>query len=391
MPLDTSILNIHGYEITRIHGRKPLIYEARYTGKVRCPFCRGEDLEKKAKYIRRLNHESIGLRRTELHLDATKFYCTSCKRYFNQRFPGVLMYKRSTEAFRAEVFERHANGHTQSYLSKSLGIGTATVERWFHDYLERKVAETKNTPCPRVMGIDEHFFTRRKGYATTICNLRNHKVYDVTLGRSESALEAYFARLKGKEDVMVVVMDLSKTYRNIIEKHFPNAAIVSDRFHVIRLVNHHFLKVWADIDPAGRKNRGLLSLMRRHKWNLKHEQIKNLYSYLSLYPGLKAIYDFKQDLVRLLLTKKQTAYQCKKLIPLFLDCIYKLKDSALDSLVTLGKTLESWQEEVVRMFRFTKSNGILEGFHNKMETISRRAYGFRNFENYRLRVKALCC
>jgi len=391
MPLDTSILNIHGYEITRIHGRKPLIYEARYTGKVRCPFCRGEDLEKKAKYIRRLNHESIGLRRTELHLDATKFYCTSCKRYFNQRFPGVLMYKRSTEAFRAEVFERHANGHTQSYLSKSLGIGTATVERWFHDYLERKVAETKNTPCPRVMGIDEHFFTRRKGYATTICNLRNHKVYDVTLGRSESALEAYFARLKGKEDVMVVVMDLSKTYRNIIEKHFPNAAIVSDRFHVIRLVNHHSLKVWADIDPAGRKNRGLLSLMRRHKWNLKHEQIKNLYSYLSLYPGLKAIYDFKQDLVRLLLTKKQTAYQCKKLIPLFLDCIYKLKDSALDSLVTLGKTLESWQEEVVRMFRFTKSNGILEGFHNKMETISRRAYGFRNFENYRLRVKALCC
>jgi len=45
----------------------------------------------------------------------------------------------------------------------------------------------------------------------------------------------------------------------------------------------------------------------------------------------------------------------------------------------------------VRMFRFTKSNGILEGFHNKMEMISRRAYGFRNFENYRLRVKALCC
>lgn len=60
-------------------------------------------------------------------------------------------------------------------------------------------------------------------------------------------------------------------------------------------------------------------------------------------------------------------------------------------MVTLGKTLESWREEVARMFRFTKSNGILEGFHNKMEMISRRAYGFKNFENYRLRVKALCC
>ena len=93
----------------------------------------------------------------------------------------------------------------------------------------------------------------------------------------------------------------------------------------------------------------------------------------------------------LLLKKKKTAKQCKKLIPVFLDYIYRLKESRLSPLVTLGKTLESWQEEVARMFRFTKSNGILEGFHNKMEMISRRSYGFRNFENYRLRVKALCC
>ncbi|MEI6056695.1 MAG: transposase, partial [Lentisphaerota bacterium] len=35
-------------------------------------------------------------------------------------------------------------------------------------------------------------------------------------------------------------------------------------------------------------------------------------------------------------------------------------------------------------------NSITEGFHTKMEMISRRAYGFRNFENYRLRVRALC-
>ena len=30
------------------------------------------------------------------------------------------------------------------------------------------------------------------------------------------------------------------------------------------------------------------------------------------------------------------------------------------------------------------------GFHRKMKLIQRRAYGFRNFENYRLRVKVLC-
>ena len=53
-------------------------------------------------------------------------------------------------------------------------------------------------------------------------------------------------------------------------------------------------------------------------------------------------------------------------------------------------TLHSWSEEIVSMWRFTRSNGITEGFHNKMETLCRQAYGFHNFENYRLRVKVLC-
>jgi transposase len=47
-------------------------------------------------------------------------------------------------------------------------------------------------------------------------------------------------------------------------------------------------------------------------------------------------------------------------------------------------------EPIVAMWRFSKTNGITEGFHNKMEMISRRAYGFRNFENYRLRVLTHC-
>lgn len=391
MPLSLSILNIYGYEITNISGRNPVIIEARYKGEVSCPFCSKTRLRKKDRYLRKLNHESIGARLVKLYLTGYKYHCQACSRYFNQRFPGVLKYKRSTEGFRSEVFEKHKHGHTGSYLSKSLEIGTATIERWYHDFLSKKVSNFKNSPCPKVMGIDEHFFTRKLGYATTICDLSRHKVFDIVLGRSENALDGYFRHLEGKGNVEVVVMDLSETYRNIIKKYFPNAKIVTDRFHVIRLINYHFLRIWADIDPEGRKNRGLLSLMRRHKENLRLDQFLSLSRYLGKHPELKAIYDFKQDLCKLIMTKRQTAWQLRKLIPVFLDYILRLKESMLSSMVTLGKTLDSWREEVARMFRFTKSNGTLEGFHNKMEMISRRAYGFRNFENYRLRVRALCC
>jgi transposase len=82
--------------------------------------------------------------------------------------------------------------------------------------------------------------------------------------------------------------------------------------------------------------------------------------------------------------KKKTA-QTK--LPELLELIEQLRQSPLRR---LAKTLTSWLEPIVMMWRFSKSNGPTEGFHNKMEMMSRRAYGFRNFENYRLRVLTHC-
>jgi len=390
MPLEHSILNLGGYRIEEIDGTNPVTIKAKYIGKKICPYCQSETLRTKDSITRKIRHESIGDRKAYIQIKTHKYHCKSCNKYFNQQLPGVLKWHRSTEGFRREVFEKHNHGISQKTLSEKLEISTATIERWYHDHLRHKVTKSKNAFCPTVIGIDEHFFSRKHGYATTICNLVKHKVHDVVLGRSEIALEGYFKRLIGKERVKVILMDMSETYRAIARKYFPDAKIVSDRFHVIRLINHHFLKLWQEIDPVGRKNRGLLSLMRRHAKNLSEEQKINLYKYFSQHPGLEQIYEFKQKLCSLMLVKRQTKRQCRKLIPEFLESIEQLKSSYFEPMVTLGKTLESWSEEVVRMWRFTKTNSTTEGFHTKMEMIARRAYGFRNFENYRLRVKALC-
>ena len=390
MPLGLSLTKIEEYEIEEVSGLDPVIIKAKYAGKICCPHCNHGVLRKKTRYIRKLRHESFGDRRTQLHLYAYKFQCCHCGKYFHQRFPGVLPYKRSTEAFRKEVFEKHHFGICQTNLAKKLNLGTATIERWYHELLSKKMNELNDYPCPKVIGIDEHFFTRKRGYATTLCDLVKHRIYDLYLGRSQNALESPFNKLRDKQRVQVVVMDLSETYRSIAKLHFPNAKIVADRFHVVRLINQQFLKTWSLIDPFGRKNRGLLSLMRRHQFNLDPKQRDLLSRYFKQYPEIKAVYEFKQKLTNLVLLKRKTKKECRQIIPIFLQCIQDLKTSLLDPMVTLGFTLDSWREEVVRMWRFTKSNGITEGFHNKMEMISRRAYGFKNFDNYRLRVRALC-
>ena len=59
-------------------------------------------------------------------------------------------------------------------------------------------------------------------------------------------------------------------------------------------------------------------------------------------------------------------------------------------MIEVGETLHSWSAEIATMWRFIRNNGITEGFHTKMEVLSRQAYGFRNLQNYRLSVKLLC-
>lgn len=385
------LLGLPQYEVTAIERTGGTItISARYTGPISCPKCGSSRLRHKGWCRREVRHDDWGFRRGVLDLTVRKSRCQDCGRFFRQRVPGIQPCQRASESFQEMVYQQHLDGINRSLLGRRKGIGAATVQRYFLHHLQRRARQDHAPVCPQILGIDEHFFTRKKGYATTFCDLKNHRIYDITLGRSEAALAAYFLRLEGKEHVRVVCIDLAAVYRSIIEKQFPNAVIVADRFHVIRLVNHHFLACWREIDPLGAKNRGLISLMRRHRHNLKPEQEVRLLAYLAEHPALEVIYAFKQRLCQLLLNKQKTRKQCQQLVPRFLRTIMELRQSGLTAMITLGETLHTWSEEIVRMWRFTRSNGITEGFHNKMETISRQAYGFRNFENYRQRVQVLC-
>jgi transposase len=383
----TTIIGIPGLQIERVKRRQGIEVWARPYRKPPCKHCHGHDVRIKATHKRTVKHTRQGNQVMVLHLRVPKYHCRGCRRYFRHAFEGIRPRYRASETYRLEVFEAHHGGVTLRQLSRTHQVSAATVERWYQHRLGLRQSETGNRSCPRVLGIDEHFFTRKKGFATTFVDLRKHTVFDVRLGRSEPSLRGYLKGLEGRGNVQVVVMDLSDTYRTIARRYFPNATIVADRFHVVRLINQHFLKVWQQIHSEGRKNRGLLSLMRRHQWHLSDEQHANLMTYLADYPVLQALYTAKQTLVQFMLLKTLTARRARAKLPRYLELLEQLRDSPLR---TLAKTLTSWMAPIIAMWRFTKTNGITEGFHNKMEMISRRAYGFRNFENYRLRVLTHC-
>lgn len=91
-----------------------------------------------------------------------------------------------------------------------------------------------------------------------------------------------------------------------------------------------------------------------------------------------------------MLHKHLQRQKCIPLVKEFLEVIEQLNESGFESMRQLGKTLYEWRDEIVRMWRFTKNNSITEGLHNKIERVQRQACGFRNFANYRTRVKVMC-
>ncbi|HBM91121.1 MAG TPA: ISL3 family transposase, partial [Rhodospirillaceae bacterium] len=82
--------------------------------------------------------------------------------------------------------------------------------------------------------------------------------------------------------------------------------------------------------------------------------------------------------------KSKKAIKKEDLIQAFMQFLQQLEEAGFDLFKTFGKTLKSWSAEIMRMFTVPYSNGVTEGFHRKMKLIQRRAYGFKNFENYRL-------
>lgn len=391
MPVDMILTNNENIKIKKVIQSKKIILDCEDETEYYCPRCGSFHLRCKDTFERNIKGISVGGRATVLRFKTHKYCCLDCGCYFNSATQGLLKHQQSLESLKREVFHKHCEGVSKKDLSRDYGVSDSSIERWFQQQYIRKNKELQNARCPMVLGIDEHYFSKKGGYATTFVNLSKHKVFDVVLGRSEQDLIGYLSQLKGKDKVRVVVMDLSSNYRSIAKKYFPNAMIVSDRFHVIKLILESFIKTAYRLDAGLKKQIGLGRLLRKKRSNLVDWQKIKIEAYLKTQPQIKILYDITQELMDLMNEKMCKYKDCKRrLIPKLLKFIELLKSSGFILFRKLGKTMESWQEEIGRMFRFTRSNGITEGFHRKMKLIQRRAYGFRNFENYRLRIRILC-
>lgn len=349
-----------------------------------CPRC--AKLAKAAYDTRKVRIRDQPVRGNAIWLVVTKkrFYCKSCKKPFTEPLPGVLPKRRTTQRYRRGVLWAAQNFMDFKRVRRAYRCSDSFLYRVVYEQLELQRKAKLNYPWPKKIGIDEHGFKRSERFVTMIVDHDNKRLREVVAGKTGASLEHALSSIPGRENVELVSLDMSDSYKSFVKNFFPNAKMVADKFHVLRLLNGHINRRRKDITGDVRKN-PVRRLLLRNRRNLNYFERLALDRWLEMHPDLKEIYWWKENL--------HSLYRCigirwaTRKLQKMLDMMAK---SLLPEIRTLRKTLMKWRHEILNYFIYGLTNARTEGFNNVAKTVKKRSYGFRNFENYRLRLLSAC-
>lgn len=323
-----------------------------------------------------------------LKIHKHRYYCKTCRKPFTETVSIVWPRRRTTQRFRKFIGELCENIVDLKRVRSIHRISSGFIYEAYYSQVSTKLRERLNMPWPEVLGIDEHFFRRTKGegteFVTMLTDVKKRRLFEVALGKNTKALMEQLAHIPGRDKVKIVVMDLSSGYRALAQKLFPNAEIVADKFHVLRLPSPMIMKFGRQIHGHRQELKTRRKLLYNRE-NLDYFVRQDIDRYLENHPALNEIYRAKEKLHQIYRTRgieKATAALDK--------FIGELKESKIEDLKRLGRTLKKWAKQILLYFKHRYTNAITECLNNRGKLVQKRGYGFKNFKNYRLRVLSAC-
>ena len=325
----------------------------------------------------------------KLIIKKRRFRCPKCKSVFTESVDGIKTGFRTTEKYRNEVlFNFNLFENTKS-VGKVNRCSDALTTKVANERLELELRKSMNTPWSKTVCIDEHSFkknkiTGRKDFVTAFVDNNRKCLRELAYGRDHFDLEAAITHIPGKENVTHAVIDMTGTYKNFIEGYFPNAKIVVDKFHVIKLIHPAIRKYRKEVTGDKRSN-PIRHLLLKNRKRLKPYQKRAVSRFCKENPTINEVYRFKERITNFYNIKGYG--QARRVLIKITD---DMSNSKIKEIKTLRRTLMKWREEILRYFKTGLTNARIEGFNRKCKLIQRKAYGFKSFENYRLRALYAC-
>lgn len=368
------------------HG-EPLVLEVEKRSELEvCPRCATPSTTTYDHRTIRVKDEPLRGQQVALHIRKRRLFCKPCGKPFTEPVPGIRMRSRTTERYRKRILWACEHFSNLKDVRETFRCSSGFVYRTLYGELSRKARERFH-PWPEVLGLDEHFFRRRFGYAefaSIFVDYKKRSVMELVHGRSVGELDAALRHIPGRENVRFVVTDMCQPFRAFVQQFFPHARIVADKFHVLRLL-HPALNRYRKAITGDRRSLPIRRLLLRSGHTLDWLTRKTLHTWLDEHPDLGELYRCKEALHRFYRTKGRD--RAAQALTWLTDQMAK---SSLVEIRRLRRTLLSWRKEILAYFGTGLTNGRTEGFNNVATLVKKRAFGYRNFENYRLRLLNAC-
>ncbi len=309
-----------------------------------------------------------------------------------------------TERARAEICRRvGAEGQSVAQVARAFGVGWHTAMAAVRDHGQPRVDHVSRLWRPSAIGVDETSFLAANATHPTLVvsgfvDLDRHRLIDVVPGRSAEAVSAWLRAKPPRwlASIATAVIDPYAGYALGLAEGLPHARLVVDHFHAVRLANQALDEVRRRVqqETLGHRGRKPDPLYRiRRRLLAAHERLgEGAWSAVValLEAGdpageVGAAYMAKELLREVYDTTG--ADEARRRLRRFYDHCHTADVAELDR---LSRTIRRWEPEILAWHATRLTNGPTEAVNLLVKKIKRVGHGFRNFENYRLRLLLHC-
>jgi transposase len=330
--------------------------------------------------------------RVYLELEIRRVRCRRCGAVKRERLDFLADNPFYTKRF-AYYVGRRCRSATIKDVAEELHLDWHTVKELDKQYMRAQLARA-GTPGPRRIGIDEISIRKRHTYRIVVSDLdRQRPIWFGGDDRSEASMAQFYTWLgqKKSQRIKLALMDMWKAFRNATRTHAPQAAILFDKFHVMRHLGEALDKVrkaeYARLSGKDRRFiKGQKYTLLSNRENLTLEGRQALKTLLAANKRLNTAYLLKESFGQL------WDYQSEGWARRFFDnWRIALKWQRLKPYEEFAEMIERHWDGIAAYCNPDNkvSLGFVEGLNNKIRVIQRRAYGLRD-EEY-LRLKILTC
>lgn len=373
-----------------------LSYEPPFCPRCGCIFDKNQTYEKngfKTSDILMLDVCNHGL---ILRLSKQRFLCHSCNKKFFARTKLVNDGCFISNPVKYAIALELKNKISEKDIAKRYRVSPNTVERIIDSWYEGK--KLYKNHLPEILSFDEFKSVKSADGAMSfhMCDGKTGKTLDIVEDRKLNSLLKYFSYFthKARSNVKLIVIDMYSPYISLIQKMFPNAKIIIDKFHLVNLISTSLNKTRINIMKSDNKNYN--KLKRYWKLLLKSQEELNNSKWRrwTCFDNLMT----QSDVVNYLINTNKELYNTYQV---YQSILYSIKNNNYKELETIVndthdsistymrtsiKTLKGFLPHIKNTLSNPYHNGFVEGNNNFIKVLKRIAFGFRSFRRFKARI-----